>query len=59
MREERSTEALDGIRESYERQEQKEPYVPRPKWQLVMAWVLLGIVVLGIIDLCWIEITGA
>ena len=26
-----------------------EPYVPRPKWQVAMAWIWLVIVVIGIV----------
>ena len=37
-------------------QEEKRPYVPRPRWQVVMAWVLLGIVLLGVLNLCYWEI---
>ena len=33
-------------------EEEKEPYVPSPKWKRVAAWILFGIVVLGII--CWL-----
>lgn len=58
MREERSTEGLDAVREDYERQAQKEPYVPRPKWQIIMAWALFAIVVLGVINICWLQISG-
>lgn len=38
-----------------ERQPEPEPeaekpkYTPRPKWQIVFAWVLVGIVVAGVI----------
>ena len=30
-------------------QEPEEPYIPSPKWKRIMAWVLFGIVCLGII----------
>jgi hypothetical protein len=33
-------------------EEEREPYVPSPKWKRVAAWVLIGIVALGI--LCWL-----
>lgn len=36
--------------------EEKHPYVPRPRWQVIMAWVLFGIVLLGILNLCYWEI---
>ncbi len=52
-------DSLQSVREEYERQHKSEPYVPRPKWQIVMAWALLAIVVLGIVNLCWIEMSGA
>lgn len=58
MRQDRSTGGLDGVREDYERRNQKEPYIPRPRWQIVMAWVLFAIVVLGVINICWLQITG-
>lgn len=33
-----------------EPQEQPEhPYTPRPKWQIILAWVLFGIMVVGIL----------
>lgn len=53
MQEERTPEALESARSEYERQEQKQEYVPRPKWHIVMAWVLIAIVILGIINLCY------
>lgn len=31
-----------------ELQEEKEPFEPAPKWKRVGAWILFGIVVLGI-----------
>ena len=37
-------------------QEEHKPYEPRPKWQVVMAWVLLGIVILGVLNICYWEI---
>ena len=59
MRKEQTPEELDGIRQQYERQQgEPEPYVPRPRWQLVMAWVLIAIVVLGIVNLCYWQIHG-
>ena len=38
--------------------EKNRPYTPRPKWQVIMAWVLLIIVILGVINICYWEITG-
>lgn len=37
-------------------EEEKEPYTPRPRWQVVLAWVLLGIVAIGIFFYCYWQI---
>ncbi len=39
-------------------EEEKPHYTPRPRWQVIFAWVLFGIVVLGIINICYWQITG-
>ena len=31
----------------------KEAYTPRPKWQIVAAWVGIAIVVVGFVLYCW------
>ena len=31
----------------------KETYVPRPKWQIVAAWIGVGIVAVGFLLYCW------
>ena len=31
----------------------KEAYTPRPKWQIVAAWVGIAIVVAGFVLYCW------
>ena len=36
----------------------KQTYTPRPKWQVVLAWVLLVIVVLGVLNLCYWQLTS-
>ncbi|MBR2782536.1 MAG: hypothetical protein IKE00_04280 [Oscillospiraceae bacterium] len=41
-----------------EKEPEKESYTPRPKWHVVFAWILLGIVVLGVINICYWEIFG-
>lgn len=45
MREELNLE----MAEETEDLEEKEPFVPSPKWKRVTAWVLFGLMVLGII----------
>lgn len=37
-------------------EEEKPRYTPRPRWQLVMAWVLIGIMVLSVLNLCYWQI---
>ncbi len=58
MKEDHTTEELECARENFERQTQQNPYVSRPKWQLVFAWVLFGIVLLGIINICWLQFSA-
>jgi hypothetical protein len=43
--------------EELNRQEQQpQPYVERPKSQRVLAWILAGVVILGVIlSYCWIS----
>jgi len=31
-------------------EEEKQPFTPRPKWQLVLAWILVIIMALGIVS---------
>ena len=31
----------------------KDTYVPRPKWQIIAAWVGIGIVLGGFLLYCW------
>ena len=31
----------------------KETYVPRPKWQIIAAWIGVGIVAVGFLLYCW------
>ena len=39
-------------------EEEPQKYVPRPRWQLIAAWILIGIVVLGVINVCYWQIHG-
>ena len=61
MQDERTAESLESAKTEYERREEesRQKYVPRPKSQVVLAWILLIIVILGVINLCYIQITGA
>ena len=31
----------------------KDTYVPRPKWQIIAAWIDIGIVAVGFLLYCW------
>ena len=31
----------------------KDSYVPRPKWQIIAAWIGVGIVAVGFLLYCW------
>ncbi len=37
-------------------EEERQPYTPRPRWQVIMAWVLLGIMVLAVLNYCYQQI---
>lgn len=34
-------------------EEEKPAYTPRPRWQIVFAWVLIAIVVFGFLGYCY------
>ena len=58
MNNDHSTEQLEyqsGQRNEKERQGE---YTPRPKHQIVLAWGLIAIVVLGVLGMCYWEIFG-
>lgn len=44
-----SEERTDGQIPAAPEQTEKPPFVPSPKWKRVFAWVLFGIVIIGII----------
>ena len=56
MDEYRSPEMLEKL--SQDAQKPQEHYTPRPKSQIVLAWVLIAIVVLGVLGMCYWEIFG-
>lgn len=58
MDERPNQEELEKLQLHVEEEERNRHYAPRPKWQVVMAWVLCGIVVLGVLNLCYWEIFG-
>ena len=52
MFDEHSTEQLESESRKALQSEKKE-YIPRPKSQLVLAWVLIGVVLLGFLGMCY------
>jgi hypothetical protein len=55
---EHSTEALESESLKAQETEEKKHYTPRPKSQVVMAWVLLGVVIFAVLGMCYWEIFG-
>ena len=52
MTPERSTEELE-YKSAHAQPEEKRPYTPRPKSQIVLAWVLLAVVLFAIGGMCY------
>ena len=44
----------DQLREHME--PEQEHYVPRPRWQLILAWVLIAIMVIAVLNICYWQI---
>jgi hypothetical protein len=55
--EERNRESLESESLRQQEKEQKH-YTPRPKSQIVLAWILLGVVIFAILGMCYWEIFG-
>ena len=53
MNNDHSTERLDYQSGQRNEKEQRGEYTPRPKHQIVLAWVLIAIVVLGVLGMCY------
>ena len=58
MNNDHSTERLDYQSGQRNGKEQRGEDTPRPKHQIVLAWVLIAIVVLGVLGMCYWEIFG-
>lgn len=60
MSPERSPEQLEyeSAHAQQEQEQEKPHYTPRPKSQVIMAWVLLGIVIFAILGMCYWQIFG-
>ena len=54
---ERSTEELE-YKSAHAQPEEKRPYTPRPKSQIVLAWVLLAVVLFAIGGMCYWQMFG-
>ncbi len=53
-----SSERLEYQSGQRNEKEQRGEYTPRPKRQIVLAWVLIAIVVFGVLGMCYWEIFG-
>lgn len=58
MEQDRSSEQLEYDSAKAQQPEQKQPYTPRPKSQIILAWVLIAVVVLAILGSCYWQIFG-
>ena len=54
---EHSREDLD-YRSSHSKEAEKDEYTPRPRYQIVIAWVLLAVVIFAILGSCYWQIFG-
>ena len=58
MNDDYSSERLDYQSSHRDQEKPRGEYTPRPKSQIILAWVLIGIVVFGILGMCYWEIFG-
>ena len=58
MKQEHSSEQLEYQSAHAQQEQEKTPYTPRPKSQIVLAWVLLAIVIFAILGMCYWQIFG-
>lgn len=58
MKQEQTSEQLEYSSAKAQQDEQQTPYTPRPKSQLVLAWILIAVVVLGILGSCYWQMFG-
>ena len=59
MKTERSTEQLEyQSAHAQDDAQKKDTYTPRPKSQIIFAWVLLGIVIFAILGMCYWQMFG-
>lgn len=57
--EELEYESAKAQREQKQTQPKEAPdYVPRPRWQKIVAWALIGVLILGIAGMCYWQIFG-
>lgn len=50
---EHTPDQLEGYSDREKKAEEKEPYTPRPRYQLVIAWVLIAIVLFAFLGTCY------
>ncbi len=58
MKQDRTSEQLDYTSAESQNKNERTEYTPRPKSQIILAWVLIAVVVLGILGMCYWQIFG-
>lgn len=58
MKQEKTSEQLEYTSAEAQHSGQKQPYTPRPRSQLILAWVLIAVVVFAILGMCYWQIFG-
>ncbi len=58
MKQEKTSEQLEYTSAEAQRGRRKQPYTPRPRSQLILAWVLIAVVVFAILGMCYWQIFG-
>ncbi len=58
MKQEKTSEQLEYASAEAQRKEERQPYTPRPKSQIILAWVLIAVVVFAVLGMCYWQIFG-
>ena len=58
MKQDKTSEQLEYDSAKAQQPEQKQSYTPRPKSQIILAWVLIAEVVLAILGSCYWQMFG-
>lgn len=58
MKDEHSQERLEYQSSQQTQTQPRGAYTPRPKRQIILAWVLIAVVVFGVLGMCYWQIFG-